>query len=133
VFTLMPRSADSEGMIEMGLVAGSLLAVSAAAWAWTTLSVEALLLAGLWLLAIGLGFGLPTGVLYHRALYRALAEAGSLPPRWWLNPIALHPQLPDEAVFRVLAWCRLGALGCGVAFLGCAVFGLGAVRAVLAS
>jgi hypothetical protein len=120
-------------MIEIGLVVGSLLAVSAGAWAWATLSVEALLLAGLWLLAIGLGFGVPTGLLYHRALYRALAGAGPLPPRWWLNPIALHPQLPRESVFHVLAWCRLGALGCGVAFLGCAVFGLGALRAVFES
>lgn len=120
-------------MIEIGLVTGSLLVVSAAAWAWVTLSAWMLLLAGLWLLAIGLGFGLPTGLLYHRALYRALAGAGRLPPRWWLNPIALHPQLPEESLFGVLAWCRLGALGCGVAFLGCAVFGLGALRAVLAS
>ena len=118
-------------MIEIGLVAGGLLAVSGAAWAWVTLSVEILLLAGLWLLAIGLGFGVPTGLLYHRALYRALAGAG-LPPRWWLNPIALHPQLPEESLYGVLAWCRLGALGCGIAFLGCAVFGLGALRAVLA-
>ncbi len=120
-------------MIEIGLVLGSLLTGSAAAWAWTALSVETLLLTGLWLLAIGLGFGVPTGLLYHRALYRALAGAGRLPPRWWLRPIALHPLLPEASVFRVLAWCRLGALGCGVAFLGCAVFGLGAIRAVVAT
>jgi len=119
-------------MIEIALVVGAVLAASAAAWAWTAVSLEALLVSGLWLLAIGLGFGVPTGLLYHRALHHALQAAGRLPERWWLHPIALHPDLPDEAVPRVLLWCRLGAAGCGVAFLGCAVFGLGAIRAAIA-
>jgi hypothetical protein len=29
----------------------------------------------------------------------------------------------------VLAWCRAGAFGCGVVFVGCAVIALGAWRA----
>jgi hypothetical protein len=56
-----------------------------------------------------------------------------LPQRWWLRPIALHPLLPAEAVFRVMAWCRLGAFGCAVAFLGCGVFALGAFRLLIES
>jgi hypothetical protein len=119
-------------MIETGLVIGALLALSGGAWAWTALAPEVLLVAGLWLVAAGLGFGLPTGLLYHRALQRSLARAGRLPRRWWLHPIALHPLLPPEDALPVLAWCRLGAFGCAVAFLGCGVFALGALRALLA-
>ena len=119
-------------MIETGLVFGALLAFAAGAWAWTALAADALLVAGLWLVAGGLGFGLPTGLLYHVALHRSLVRAGALPRRWWLHPIALHPLVPPEDAFAVLGWCRLGALGCAVAFLGCGVFALGALRMVLA-
>ena len=118
-------------MVEAALVLVSLLALSGGAWAWTALAPDALLFAGFWAVAVGLGFGLPTGLVYHLELRRSLAARGSLPRRWWLRPIALHPLLPPEDSFRVLAWCRLGALGCAVAFLGCAVFALGAFRVVL--
>lgn len=120
-------------MIEAGIVIGALLALSGGAWAWTTLSPEALLLVGLWAVSVGLGFGLPTGLVYHLALHRSLSRAGKLPARWWLHPIALHPRLAPEDAPRVLAWCRLGALGCAVAFLGCGVFALGALRALTLS
>jgi hypothetical protein len=119
-------------MLEAVLALVSVLALSAGAWAWTAVAPEALLLAGLWCVGAGLGFGLPTGLVYHVELRRALAARGELPPRWWLHPIGLHPLLPPEHSFRVLTWCRLGALGCAVAFLGCGVFALGAVRFVLA-
>ena len=119
-------------MTETGLVLAALLVLSAGAWAWTALAPELLLVTGFWLVAGGLGFGLPTGLLYHRALHRSLARAGRLPRRWWLHPIALHPLVPLEDAFVVLAWCRLGALGCAVAFLGCGVFGLGALRTLYA-
>jgi hypothetical protein len=118
-------------MLEAGLVIGVLSALSAAVWAWTALAPDALLAAGLWLVIGGLAFGLPTGLLYHIELRRSLAALGSLPRHWWLRPIALHPLLPRDAVFRVMAWCRLGAFGCAVAFLGCGVFGLGAFRLLL--
>jgi hypothetical protein len=119
-------------MIETGLVIGALLALSGGVWAWTALAPDVLLLAGLWLVAAGLGFGLPTGLLYHLALHRSLARTGRLPRRWWLHPIALHPLVPSEDALRVLGWCRLGAFGCAVAFLGCGVFALGALRALFA-
>jgi hypothetical protein len=119
-------------MLETWLVIGTLLALSGGAIAWMALATDGLLLAGLWLVAAGLGFGLPTGLLYHLALRRSLLGAGRLPERWWLHPIALHPLVPPEDALRVMGWCRLGALGCGVTFLGCAVFALGALRSVLA-
>ena len=115
-------------MVETLLVLASLVALSGGAWAWTALAPDALLAAGLWAVVAGLGFGLPTGLVYHVELRRSLVARGVLPPRWWLRPISLHPLLPAEDSFRVLTWCRLGAFGCAVAFLGCAVFGLGAFR-----
>jgi hypothetical protein len=115
-------------MLEAVLAFGGIAVLTGAVWAWSTLGPEVLLATGFWLVAGGLAFGLPTGLVYHLALRRSLAACGRLPPRWWLHPIALHPLLPEEDAFRVLAWCRLGALGCAVAFVGCAVFGLGAFR-----
>jgi len=118
-------------MLETGLVIGTLLALSGGAWAWTALAPDVLLVAGVWLVAGGLVLGLPTGLLYHLALRRSLLDAGRLPARWWLQPIALHPLVPSRDALRIMVWCRLGALGCGVAFLGCAVFALGALRTLL--
>jgi hypothetical protein len=120
-------------MLESGLVVGVLIALSGGAWAWTTLAPETLLVAGIFCVAGGLAFGLPSGLLYHVALHRSLARLGRLPRRWWLRPLALHPLVPPEDALAVLAWCRLGALGCAVAFLGCALFALGALRAWLAA
>ena len=118
-------------MVETALVIGSVASLSAAVWAWTALAPDLLLSTGLWLLGFGLAFGLPTGLWYHVALHRSLVPLGRLPRRWWLHPTALHAQLPAEDRFRVLSWCRLGALGCAVAFVGCGVFGLGAFRLLL--
>jgi hypothetical protein len=118
-------------MLEAALVLATLIALSGGAWAWTALAPDLLLAVGLWGVVAGLGFGVPTGLVYHVELRRALAVRGELPRRWWLRPIALHPLLPPESSFRVLTWCRLGALGCAVAFLGCAVFALGAFRLLL--
>src|SRR5262249_61610128 len=96
-------------MLETLLVLAVLALSSLAAWAYTTLGAEPLLLAGFWAVVAGLGFGLPTGLVYHLELRRSLAGAGVLPPRWWLDPTALHAQLPAHDAFRVLLWCRLGA------------------------
>ena len=118
-------------MLEAGLSIGAIAALSVGVWAWSAVTLDALLATGFWMVAAGLGFGLPTGLLYHVELRRSLAALGSLPRHWWLRPIALHPLLPSEDRFRVLGWCRLGAFGCAVAFLGCGVFGLGAFRMLL--
>lgn len=80
---------------------------------------ETLATAGVWLLALGAAFGVPTGVLYHIHLARALAPEGLLPEGWYWRPLDLHPLL-DEGRERtwVLIWCYLGALGFGVMVLG---------------
>ena len=118
-------------MLETVLVLASLAALSSGVWAWGAVAPTTLLSLGFAAVALGLGFGLPTGLAYHVALHRALAGRGLLPPRWWLHPLDCHPLLPAERRAQVLAWCRLGALGCAVAFLGCGVFALGAFRLAL--
>jgi hypothetical protein len=113
-------------VIESALVVGTLVVLALGASVWAALAADTLLLAGFWLVVGGLAFGLPTGALYHVELHRSLVRVGRLPPRWWLHPTAHHRLLPGEDAPRVLAWCRAGALGCGVVFLGCGVIALGA-------
>lgn len=117
-------------MLETLLVAATLLAFGSFAVAWSALAADALLVGGFWIVVAGLAFGLPTGAVYHLELHRSLSRAGHLPRRWWLHPTSHHRLIPEEDVFRVLAWCGAGALGCGVVFLGCAVVALGAWKAM---
>lgn len=117
-------------MLEIGIVLATLVLLAAGSFSATALTPELLLHAGFWTVALGLAFGLPTGALYHVGLHRALARAGPLPRRWWLHPTAHHRLLPPEDAPGVLAWCRAGAFGCAVAFLGCAVTALGVWQAL---
>jgi hypothetical protein len=116
-------------VIESALVVGTLLLLTAGSLAWAALSPATLLVAGFWLVVAGLVFGLPTGLVYHIELRRSLLRTGRLPRRWWLHPTAHHRGVAPGDAPRVLAWCRAGALGCGVVFLGCAVAALGAWKA----
>jgi hypothetical protein len=118
-------------MLEALLVLGFVAAVCGAVLAWTLLAAEALLIAGLWLVAIGFAFGIPTGFWYHVELRRVLATAGGPPPRWWLHPTRLHGAIPPERWWRVMGWCYAGALGWLVSFAGCAVFALGCAKLLL--
>ena len=113
-----------EAWIAIGIVVG--LAGCAAALA---LAPDALLVGGFWTALAGLAFSVPTGLVYHLALRRALRAAGRLPARWWLRPTALHGELPDADRFAVLAWCAAGAAGFAASLLGCALVALGALRA----
>lgn len=94
----------------------------------TLFSVGTLLVAGFWLVVAGLAFGVPTGVVYHWELWRALRARDRLPPRWWLRPTSLHGELLPRERLRVLSWCYAGAAGFGVTALGCLVVALGAFR-----
>jgi hypothetical protein len=87
-----------------------------------------LLIAGFWIAVAGLVFGVPTGAIYHVALRNALLDAQRLPPRWWLQPTALHGEIPNAARARVLAWCYAGALGFLVTVAGCALVAIAAFR-----
>lgn len=67
---------------------------------------------------LGLIFGLPGSIGYHVALARVLASRGALPPRWWLNPTALHGQLTSAERRVVMPWFYTGAAGFVVVVLG---------------
>ena len=85
---------------------------------------------GFWTAAAGLAFGVPTGAVYHLALRSALLRAQRLPARWWLNPTALHDELPASVRTRVLAWCYAGAAGFLVTIAGCALVAIAAFRGI---
>ena len=87
-----------------------------------------LLAVGFWVALGGLALGVPTGLVYHLALRRALLTAGRLPARWWLRPTALHGALPAARRASVLAWCRAGAAGFVISVTGCALVALATWR-----
>jgi hypothetical protein len=82
---------------------------------------------GLWVLAGGLLIGIPTGLWYHVALYRALAGRIALRPGWWRRPVELHPLLTPQEFRRVRPWFVAGAVG----FLLCCVGGVAAIIGLL--
>ncbi len=120
-------------MLEALLVLAFVLAIGGGAVAWSVLAADALLLAGLYGVAAGFAFGIPTGLWYHVELRRVLTASGALPPRWWLHPTRLHGAIPAERWWRVMGWCYAGALGWLVSFAGCCVFALGAAKLMLAA
>jgi hypothetical protein len=115
-------------VLEAWIAVGLLVALAGSAGA-LAVAPDLLLLIGFWVAAGGLAFGVPTGLVYHLALQRALRAAGRLPARWWLHPTSLHDDLPPADRFRVLAWCAAGAAGFAATVLGCALVALGAFRA----
>jgi len=89
-----------------------------------------LVVAGFWIAVAGLALGVPTGAVYHVALRNALLGAERLPARWWLQPTALHGEIPAAARGRVLAWCYAGALGFLVTVAGCALVAIATFRGI---
>ena len=86
-------------------------------WA-VSVAPEHLFWTGLVLVAAGFAFGLPTGAIYHVALYRALRSVDALPRQWWLRPTSLHDRIPPAHRRWVLGWCYAGALGFFVIVVG---------------
>jgi hypothetical protein len=118
-------------MLEALLVLAFIAAIGCSALAWSVFATEAILIAGLWLVAIGFALGIPTGFWYHVELRRVLIASGALPARWWLHPTRLHGAIPPERWWRVMGWCYVGAFGWLISFGGCLVFALGAAKLVL--
>jgi len=115
-------------MFEALLVVGFVGLLGGGALAWSAFAPDALLVAGLALVATGFAFGIPTGFWYHVELRRVLLARGALPVRWWLHPTRLHAAIPRERWWRVMGWCYAGALGWLVSFVGCCMFALGAAK-----
>jgi hypothetical protein len=85
------------------------------------LPFENVLILGGWLVAGGLGVGLPAGLVYHVALRRELLRAGALPRGWVFRPTSFHDGLEGDGRRRVLPAFFVGAVACGAVFLGCAL------------
>ncbi len=113
-----------ELLIVLGLVGGL-----AGATAFITMSSWQFVFGlGLVLIAGGMLLSIPTGFWYHVKLWRALSPRGALPPRWWLSPTSHHKKLTDAERPPVMRWFTWGAIGFGIAMLGCALVMAGALR-----
>jgi hypothetical protein len=106
-----------EVLLVLALVVSAIV-VAVVPWSW-------LLVAGTVTTAIGLAFGVATGLWYHIALARALSAASALTPRWWLRPTPLHERLDETGRGRVLPWFHAGAAGFLVTVVGIALIALG--------
>ncbi|MEQ1848820.1 MAG: hypothetical protein ABL983_24990 [Nitrospira sp.] len=69
-------------MLELLLVLGSLVGLCVIALITLVVTPQIMIELGLWVLAVGLLIGIPTGLWYHVVLYRQLTPRTTLPPRW---------------------------------------------------
>ncbi|MEZ4334846.1 MAG: hypothetical protein R3F35_24070 [Myxococcota bacterium] len=113
-----------ETLIGLGIV-GLFCVVAWAAHA----SAEALILGGLGLAAVGFAYGIPTAIVYHWLLHRALVRHDRLPARWWLSPTSHHDRVPPDARRQVLLWAAIGGSGFVVIVVGILLTSLGLWRA----
>ena len=116
-------------MIELAVV-GGLLALFASAAAAAFVPWDVLLDAGYWLCGVGFALGVPTGVVYHVLLYRALKPRDELPHGWIWRPLELNDRLRPGERRRVLAWAWIGGAGFGVIVLGFVAIALSIVSVV---
>lgn len=86
---------------------------------------EAMIWGGVAIAALGFGYGIPTAIVYHWALYRALVRVGRLPERWWLSPTSHHDLLARNDRPRVFVWGAIGGSGFLVIVLGIIVTSIG--------
>jgi hypothetical protein len=93
---------------------------------------ETILFAGLGVAAIGFGYGIPTAIVYHYRLYRSLLACDRLPPRWWLQPTALHDQIPIQDRAGVFVWGAIGGSGFVLVVVGIVLTTLGLWRTLSA-
>ncbi|MFW6369054.1 MAG: hypothetical protein ACOC0J_00540, partial [Myxococcota bacterium] len=73
---------------------------------------------GAWMIGGGLLVGVPAGVLYHVALYRAVRRHAEIPRGWLWRPTELHVLVPEEERRSFLPPFLVGAAACGIIFLG---------------
>ena len=89
--------------------------------------------AGFVLIAIGMGFGVPTGFWYHVKLRAALVRVDALVERWWLKPLDHHGLVDPFDRPGMMRWCIAGGIGFGITILGCLGVALGVVLQGLAA
>lgn len=110
---------DPPGVIELLVVLLGVGLLGTAALVAPLLSGQTLVTAGVLCAAVGLLIGVPTGLWYHVLLYRCLRARGTLPQRWWLRPVVLHPRLAPAERPPVLLWFYAGGAGFMICVLGC--------------
>jgi hypothetical protein len=108
-------------MLEFAAVIGVTLVLALLAAGGDYAHADLLLGAGAGVLALGLVAGVGAGVVYHVALYRALAPLGALGSGWWWRPTSFHPHLTPRLRRRVMPWFYVGAAGFFLALAGCAI------------
>ena len=114
-------------MLEAVFVLGALVLVGVLVAIASALTPPLMTLIGLWGLLLGLAAGVPTGLWYHVALYRALTPRMPLPRRWWLSPTELHPHVGEAEMKRIRPWFVIGGVGFIVSLIG----GLAAMTGLL--
>lgn len=112
-----------ESLISLGLV----VLFCVVGWAFVA-SAESLLLGGIGLAAVGFLYGIPAAAVYHWLLYRSLVRCDRLPARWWLQPTALHDDIPREDRRGVFVWGAIGGSGFLVIVLGIILTSIGLWR-----
>jgi hypothetical protein len=108
-------------VLVLAAVIGGTALLALAPWWW-------LFGGGIALTALGLLVGVPAGLFYHAALWRALRPRQELGFRFWLHPVAFHSALTDDERRRAMPWMYLGAAGFLAALIGCVFTGIGAWR-----
>ncbi len=112
-----------ESLISLGLV----VLFCVVGWGFVA-SAESLLWGGIGLAAVGFLYGIPAAIVYHWLLYRSLVRCDRLPPRWWLQPTALHDRIPAEDRPRVFVWAGIGGSGFLVIVVGIILTSIGLWR-----
>lgn len=118
-------------MVETWIGLGLVALFGLAGWALLT-EPESLIRSGMALAAVGFAYGIPTAIVYHGLLYRALTRCHRLPRRWWLSPTSHHARLPADDRRSVLAWGAVGGSGFVVVLLGIGMTTLGLWRLLAA-
>ena len=105
------------GMVEAVISLAFVALFSLVAWA-TGADPDGLIWGGIGLSMIGFAYGIPTAIVYHWLLYRALVEVDRLPARWWLSPTSHHGLVPREQRRWIYLWGMIGGTGFLVIVLG---------------
>lgn len=104
-------------MFELALVVGLVVVLFALSLTFV-LPWELTMQLGAAFVVLGGLLGVPTGVVYHVLLHRALAPRGDLERGWIWNPFRFHARLRDEERGRVMAFAYAGGVGFAVLAVG---------------
>lgn len=92
---------------------------------------ETLYYGGIWVTLAGFVIGVPTGLVYHVLLFRALRPRGDLPQGWYWKPLQFNARLRREERASVMVWCYVGGFGFVIICLGLLLMGAGVSMAVI--